>query len=44
VHFNYMIDARHTLAFSLGATHRYGERDLAVLAHQRNHPRRAGQR
>jgi len=32
VHFNYMIDARHTLAFSLGATHRYGERDLAVLA------------
>ncbi|MFL9996224.1 helix-turn-helix transcriptional regulator [Paraburkholderia sediminicola] len=32
VHFNYMIDARHTLAFSLGATQRYGERDLAVLA------------
>lgn len=32
VHFNYMIDARHTLAFSLGAMHRYGERDLAVLA------------
>ncbi|MFM0227193.1 helix-turn-helix transcriptional regulator [Paraburkholderia dipogonis] len=32
VHFNHMIDARHTLAFSLGATHRYGERDLAVLA------------
>jgi DNA-binding CsgD family transcriptional regulator len=32
VHFNYLIDARHTLAFSLGATHRYGERDLAVLA------------
>ncbi|MGQ7938697.1 response regulator transcription factor [Paraburkholderia sp. D1E] len=32
VHFNYVIDARHTLAFSLGATHRYGERDLAVLA------------
>ncbi|MFM0170708.1 helix-turn-helix transcriptional regulator [Paraburkholderia sediminicola] len=32
VHFNYMIDTRHTLAFSLGATHRYGERDLAVLA------------
>ncbi|ASV99768.1 helix-turn-helix transcriptional regulator [Paraburkholderia aromaticivorans] len=32
VHFNYMIDARHTLAFSLGATHRYAERDLAVLA------------
>jgi DNA-binding CsgD family transcriptional regulator len=32
VHFNYAIDARHTLAFSLGATHRYGERDLAVLA------------
>ena len=32
VHFNFMIDARHTLAFSLGATHRYGERDLAVLA------------
>ncbi|MFL9865911.1 LuxR C-terminal-related transcriptional regulator [Paraburkholderia fungorum] len=32
VHFNYMIDARHTLAFSLGATHRYGERDLAVLS------------
>jgi DNA-binding CsgD family transcriptional regulator len=27
-----LIDARHTLAFSLGATHRYGERDLAVLA------------
>jgi DNA-binding CsgD family transcriptional regulator len=32
VHFNYVIDARHTLAFSLGATHRYGERDMAVLA------------
>jgi hypothetical protein len=32
VHFNYMIDARHTLAFSIGATQRYGERDLAVLA------------
>ncbi|MFM0212098.1 helix-turn-helix transcriptional regulator [Paraburkholderia sediminicola] len=32
VHFNYMIDARHTLAFSLGATQRYGERDLSVLA------------
>ena len=32
VHFNYMIDARHTLAFSLGATQRYGDRDLAVLA------------
>ncbi|MGF6999715.1 response regulator transcription factor [Paraburkholderia sp. GAS32] len=32
VHFNYMIDARHTLAFSLGATQRYGERDLALLA------------
>lgn len=32
VHFNFMIDARHTLAFSLGATQRYGERDLAVLA------------
>jgi DNA-binding CsgD family transcriptional regulator len=32
VHFNYRIDARHTLAFSLGATHGYGERDLAVLA------------
>jgi DNA-binding CsgD family transcriptional regulator len=32
VHFNYMIDARHTLAFSLGATQRYGERDLAMLA------------
>jgi DNA-binding CsgD family transcriptional regulator len=32
VQFNYMIDARHTLAFSLGATHRYSERDLAVLA------------
>ncbi|CAE6815381.1 helix-turn-helix transcriptional regulator [Paraburkholderia haematera] len=32
VHFNYMIDTKHTLAFSLGATHRYGERDLAVLA------------
>ncbi|HEY1995501.1 helix-turn-helix transcriptional regulator [Paraburkholderia sp.] len=32
VHFNYMIDARHTLAFSLGATHGYGDRDLAVLA------------
>jgi DNA-binding CsgD family transcriptional regulator len=32
VHFNYLIDARHTLAFSLGATHRYSERDLAVLA------------
>lgn len=32
VHFNYLIDARRTLAFSLGATQRYGERDLAVLA------------
>ncbi|CAE6920661.1 HTH-type transcriptional regulator MalT [Paraburkholderia domus] len=32
VHFNYMIDARHTLAFSLGATQRYGERDRTVLA------------
>lgn len=32
VHFNYMIDARHTLAFSLGAMHRYSERDLAALA------------
>lgn len=32
VHFNYRIDARHMLAFSLGATHRYSERDLAVLA------------
>ncbi|MFM0016382.1 helix-turn-helix transcriptional regulator [Paraburkholderia sediminicola] len=32
VHFNYRIDAQHTLAFSLGATQRYGERDLAVLA------------
>jgi DNA-binding CsgD family transcriptional regulator len=32
VHFNYMIDARHTLAFSLGATQRYGERDLSMLA------------
>lgn len=32
VHFNYMIDAQNTLAFSLGATQRYGERDLAVLA------------
>ncbi|MFM0336024.1 helix-turn-helix transcriptional regulator [Paraburkholderia fungorum] len=32
VHFNYMIDARHTLAFSLGATQRYGERDLTILA------------
>ncbi|RDK01566.1 helix-turn-helix transcriptional regulator [Paraburkholderia lacunae] len=32
VHFNYMIDARHTLAFSLGATQRYGERDLTMLA------------
>ena len=32
VHFNYMIDARHTLGFSLGETQRYGERDLAVLA------------
>lgn len=31
VHFNYMIDATHTLAFSLGATRRYGERDLALL-------------
>ncbi|HEX7909802.1 MAG TPA: LuxR C-terminal-related transcriptional regulator [Paraburkholderia sp.] len=31
VHFNYMIDSRHTLAFSLGATQRYGDRDLAVL-------------
>lgn len=32
VHFNYLIDARHVLAFSLGATHRYSERELTMLA------------
>ncbi|TKC79210.1 helix-turn-helix transcriptional regulator [Trinickia terrae] len=32
VQFNYAIDARRTLAFSLGATRRYSERDFASLA------------
>ncbi|MBI0330096.1 helix-turn-helix transcriptional regulator [Burkholderia plantarii] len=32
VQFNHAIDAGHTLIFSLGATRRYGERDLATFA------------
>ncbi|MGV2288012.1 helix-turn-helix transcriptional regulator [Trinickia sp. YCB016] len=32
VQFNYAIDAGHTLVFSIGATRRYSERDLASLA------------
>ncbi|MBN3726283.1 helix-turn-helix transcriptional regulator [Burkholderia sp. Ac-20379] len=32
VQFNHAVDDSHTLIFSLGATRRYGERDLAVFA------------
>ncbi|MEK6348486.1 MAG: helix-turn-helix transcriptional regulator [Burkholderia sp.] len=32
VQFNHAVDAGHTLIFSLGATRRYSERDLAVFA------------
>jgi DNA-binding CsgD family transcriptional regulator len=32
VQFNHAVDESHTLIFSLGATRRYGERDLAVFA------------
>ena len=32
VQFNHPIDARHTLIFSIGARHRYTERDIALFA------------
>jgi DNA-binding CsgD family transcriptional regulator len=32
VQYNYVIDARHTLAFSLGSTRRYSDRDVALMS------------